>query len=213
MQDLRGSVVAHLIEAQRLLRLSAAYPSGYPARPRNVYRVLDCASDLGARINDTMARYGQQSQRLDQSFPQRLLALELTTLSADDLKLRMEGLDTKRAEMKDIGLLNEPEEHPFDTGALDSLDSAQQRVMSFYVQNTSKKLEVLTDLARRTRLLLDNVNPSSCTSGSGSIARPVWSPSARMEPPSNWRPCLPVSNTSWSCTMTSCFGSGPIRWC
>jgi len=106
LQDLRGSVVAHLIEAQRLLRLSAAYPSGYPARPRNVYRVLDCASDLGARINDTMARYGQQSQRLDQSFPQRLLAPELTTLSADDLKLRMEGLDTKRAELKDLGLLS-----------------------------------------------------------------------------------------------------------
>lgn len=103
-------------------------------------------------------RYGQQSQRLDQSFPQRLLAPELTTLSADDLKLRMEGLDTKRAELRDIGLLDELEEHPFDTGALDSLDSAQQRVMSVYVQNTSKKLEILTDLARRTRLLLDNVN-------------------------------------------------------
>jgi len=105
-----------------------------------------------------MARYGQQSQRLDQSFPQRLLAPELTTLSADDLKALMEELADKRTGLKEMGLLDEPEGHPFDTAALDKLDPVSQKVMSLYVQNTSEKLEVLTDLARRTRLLLDNVN-------------------------------------------------------
>ncbi|WP_133513070.1 AAA family ATPase [Candidatus Thiosymbion oneisti] len=158
LKGLRGSVTAHLIEAQRLLRLSISRSSGYPARPRNVHRVLEYASDLRARINDTMARYGQQSQRLDQSFPKRLLTHKLTTLSADDLKTRMEKLDTKRAELKEIGLLDEPEGHPFDTAALDHLDQVSQKAMGLYVQDTSEKLEVLTDLARRTRLLLDNVN-------------------------------------------------------
>ncbi|MCB2262878.1 MAG: ATP-binding protein [Candidatus Thiosymbion ectosymbiont of Robbea hypermnestra] len=158
LKALRGRVAAHLIEAQRLLRLSVTNPSVYPPKPRNVHRVLDCASDLRAQINDIMARYGQQSQRLDQSFPQRLLAPELATLSADDLKKRMEALDVKRVELKEMGLLDEPEGHPFDTAALDSLDPASQKVMSLYVQDTPEKLEVLSDLARRTHLLLDNVN-------------------------------------------------------
>jgi len=37
-------------------------------------------------------------------------------------------------------------------------DSESQKVMSLYVQDTSEKLEVLADLARRIHLLLDNVN-------------------------------------------------------
>jgi len=91
LQALHGSVAAHLIEAQRLLRLSIPRSSGYPARPHNVHRVLEYTSDLRTRINDTMARYGQQSQRLDQSFPKRLLTSPPLALSAEDLKTRMGG--------------------------------------------------------------------------------------------------------------------------
>lgn len=158
LKALRGRVAAHLIEAQRLLRLSVTNPSVYPPKPRNVYRVLDCASDLRAQINDTMARYGQQSQRLDQSFPQRLLTSPPPTLGTEDLKTRMGELDVKRTELKEIGLLDKPEDHPFDPATLDSLDPASQKVMRLYVQDTSEKLEVLSDLASRIRLLLDNVN-------------------------------------------------------
>lgn len=154
----RGRAAAHLIEAQRLLRLSVAHPVDYPSRSRNVYRVLDYASDLSTKINDTMARYGQQSQRLDQSFPQRLLAPELITLSADDLKARMEELDTIRTELKEMDLFDKPEGHPFNMAALDSLDKASRKVMSLYVQDTSEKLSELTDLVRRIRSFLDNVN-------------------------------------------------------
>jgi len=158
LKALRGSVAVHLIEAQRLLRLNADHPSGDQIRPDNLYMVSEYANDLSVRINDTMAHYGQQSQRLDQSFPQRLLTSPPPTLSTDDLKARMEELDIKQAELKEIGLLDKPEDYPFDTAALDTLNPASQRVMSLYVQDTSDKLEVLTDLARRTRLLLDNVN-------------------------------------------------------
>jgi len=158
LKVLRDSVAVHLIDTQRLLRPSAAYPSSDQAKPRTIHRVLDDARDLYVRINDTMARYGQQSQRLDQSFPQRLLTSPPPTLSVDDLKTRMEELDSKRAGLKKIGLLDKLEDHPFDPTTLDSIEPASQGVMSLYVQDTSDKLEVLTDLARRTRLLLDNVN-------------------------------------------------------
>ncbi len=158
LSDLRSTVRVHLIEAQRLLRVTYEDSRRYRAGPRSLFTVLDYARDLKAVINDTMARYGQQSQSLDQSFPQRLLNNRTAMLPAETLKERMEKLDARRAELKEIGLLDEPGSHPFDTAALDSLDPAQQSVMALYVEDTERKLSVLDDLARRARLLLDNVN-------------------------------------------------------
>jgi len=53
-----------------------------------------------------MARYGQQSQRLDQSFPKRLLSSQPLSLSMNDLKDRVKELDDKRVGLKEIGLLD-----------------------------------------------------------------------------------------------------------
>jgi ABC-type lipoprotein export system ATPase subunit len=158
LRQLREAVAVHLIEAQRLFRLNAVEPRGYRQRRRTIFRVIDCAQDLQALIRETMAKYGQQSQRLDQTFPQRLLVAPPTPLNAEDIKARMDELDARRSELKDIGLLDRPEVHPFDTKTLDTLDTTRQSVMSLYVQDTTQKLQVLDDLARRTRLLLDNVN-------------------------------------------------------
>jgi hypothetical protein len=158
LKALKDRTAVHLIAAQRLFKLSPAYPVQYRAKARNVYTVLDYADDLRERINDTMARYGQQSQRLDQSFPQRLLNSSLANLTAEDLKARMDDLDRKRVELKQIGLLDKPEDRPFDTAELERLDQTRQTVMTLYVQDTSHKLAVLSDLASRARIFLDNVN-------------------------------------------------------
>jgi ABC-type transport system involved in cytochrome c biogenesis ATPase subunit len=156
--DLRQQVTVHFIEAQRLLRFGPDETRRYRSRSRTVFTVLNYARDLKDRISETMARYGQQSQTLDQSFPQRLLSTKIATLEAGDLKRQMKELDAKRARLKEIGLLDEPQGHPFDTNALDRLDDTQLSVMTLYVHDTADKLAVLDDLARRTRILLDNVN-------------------------------------------------------
>jgi predicted ATPase len=157
-REFRSKVNAHLIEAQRLLRVTPGEPYRYRRETRMVSTVLDYSQDLHRRISETMARYGRQSQALDQSFPQRLLTAAGHPLEASDLKQRMSELDGKRGELKEIGVLDEPAVHPFDTAALDNLDPTQKRVMTLYVQDTAEKLAALDDLARRTRLLLDNVN-------------------------------------------------------
>jgi predicted ATPase len=158
LKEVREKVKVHLIAAQRLLRVAPEDPRHYRPGPRTLSTVLDCATDLKSRINDTMARYGQQSQTLDQSFPQRLLSSHAATLPADALKQRMEGLDDRRNDLKGIGLLDKLDSHPFNTATLESLEPAQQRVMALYVEDTERKLSELDDLARRARLLLDNVN-------------------------------------------------------
>ena len=151
---------AHLIEAQRLVRIdekSEAPPSkifGGRHTPSTIATVNERSQEFHKRLDDTMAQYGRQSQTLDQSFPQRLMSAT-HQLKEDELQKKMAALDEKTTELIAVGILDETQTRPFQA---ENLDLTQARVMTLYVQDTEKKLQVFDDLANRTRLLLDNVN-------------------------------------------------------
>ncbi len=153
---------AHLIEAQRLVRIDWESVPRYeymrmPRHPSTITAVVECGQDFRKRLDDTMVQYGRQSQALDQSFPQRLISAT-GQLAVDKLQTRMSDLDEKTAALKKIGILDETPAHPFRVASLGDIDPTQARVMTLYVLDTVSKLEALDDLASRTRLLLDNVN-------------------------------------------------------
>ena len=104
-----------------------------------------------------MADYGRQAQALDQTFPQRLMTAS-DNVHIPDILVRMERLTEKTDNYKTIGILDETTSHPFDIGSLGALDSTRVSALNLYVQDTERKLEVLGDLANRTRHLLDSVN-------------------------------------------------------
>ena len=104
-----------------------------------------------------MAFYGRQSQRLDQSFPQRLISAT-DKLPVDAIQDALKTLDNKTKKFTTMGILDRSQAHPFDMGRLENIDATQARVMTLYVSDTEEKLEVLDDLANRTELLLKNVN-------------------------------------------------------
>ena len=152
----------HLIEAQRLVRMDLdprgkhEYYRRYP-RAQMISTVVDYSRDFHKRLDETMADYGRQSQSLDQSFPQRLMAAG-ENLKVQELQDRMSKLDEKTTEYKTMGILDKSPTHPSPVSSLGNIDNTQTRVMTLYVHDTEKKLEALEDLATRTRLLLDNVN-------------------------------------------------------
>ena len=155
----------HLIEVQRLVRVDRKLGSGFDQMlmsrgPSTIPAVVECSRDFRNRLSETMARYGRQSQTLDQSFPQRLILAtdELDELPVDELQEQMNVLDKKTDGLKAIGILDKTPEHPLDGVHLGNIDPTQARVMTLYVRDTEKKLQALDDLASRTRLLLDNVN-------------------------------------------------------
>ena len=153
----------HLIEAQRLMRTyldSSSWPDFGPGpyrHPTPTSSVVECSRDFRQRLDHTMAAYGRQAQTLDQSFPQRLISIT-DELAIHEIQARMETLARKTGDYKKIGILDETTTHPFDIDSLGDLDDTQARVMTLYLQDTERKLEVLDDLASRTRLLLKNVN-------------------------------------------------------
>ena len=153
---------AHFIEAQRLVRTDwrpfphFSYPR--PLRPEPTMPAVDeCREHFRERIAETMVRYGRESQALDQSFPQRLMSAT-DELAVDELKEQMSDLDRKTEELKRIGVLDETPAHPFPVDSLSGMDPTRIRVMTLYVRDTEQKLQVLDDLAKRVRVLLDNVN-------------------------------------------------------
>ena len=152
----------HFIEAHRLVRTDSKSRSrhdyGWGGRTSTVgSAVVECGDHFQHRLGDTMARYGRDSQALDQSFPQRLMSAT-DELSVHDIQAELRKLDTKTAEYKSMGILDETRVHPFDTGSLEQIDKTQTRVMTLYLSDTATKLKALEDLARRAGLLLSNVN-------------------------------------------------------
>lgn len=145
---------SYLIEAQMLVR--PRYLQRWPRRHRTMpSRVVECSTELKQCIDDTMAEYGRQAQVLDQSFPQRLMQRSGANdiLSIKEMRERMSELVRKTEELKDIGILDET---PIQI--VGDMDESQAGVMTLYVDDTAKKLQVLEDLASRARLLLSSLN-------------------------------------------------------
>jgi len=153
---------AHLIEAQRLVRAEqgqSAHPRFGPAdrSPSMVSAVSECSTDFRGRLDDTMVRYGRQSQLLDQSFPERLISAT-DQLTPAELQNRMLALDRTTSVLTKIGILDETPPHPSPATGLEGVDDTRLRVMTLYVLDTEQKLSAFDDLARRAGTLLDNVN-------------------------------------------------------
>ena len=167
LDEFLGNTNVHLIEAQRLVRPSFDAASRSDFDPRYYLRpfhhsiltssVVECSKELKERLDSTMAAYGRRAQTLDQTFPQRLMK-ESEEIPIHDIQTRMEKLAEKTENYKTIGILDKTTVHPFDIGSLGTLDETRVSAMALYVQDTEQKLEVLDDLANRTRHLLDSVN-------------------------------------------------------
>jgi ABC-type lipoprotein export system ATPase subunit len=165
LRELRGRINVHLIEAQRLIRLSTQ-ASEWRYRPggerTTTATVQEYSRDLKRRLETTLANYAKQSQKLDQSFPQRLLQGALGPLSVEQLKVEMQTVEATRDRLKRIGVLDrgDPNQdtYPLEVSQLESLQQAQLSVMSVYARDTKEKLSVLEALSDRIEILLTVLN-------------------------------------------------------
>ncbi len=160
LKEIRKKFNSHFIEAQRLIKLGANNPDWRhgPYRERSVIEtVQDYSRDLKKRVSETLNVYAKESQRLDQTFPQRLLGSIKKARSISELKADFSEIEEQRAKLKRIGLIDDTEDsnYPFN---ISSLDDTQATVMSLYIEDTRAKLGTLKDLALRIEILLDNIN-------------------------------------------------------
>lgn len=165
MRELLSQINVHLIETQRLLKLTNfSREQRYRPEPeRHVTNTVQAYSyDLKNKLESALATYAKQSQKLDQTFPQRLLQHTITPLTIEQLKQKMQQVEATRDRLKRIGILDSgdstQESYPLQIAQLDALKPEQVAVMSVYAGDTEEKLAALGALAGRVEILLDVLN-------------------------------------------------------
>jgi predicted ATP-binding protein involved in virulence len=167
--ELRQNTHTHFIETQRLIRLNSQTSNHryQPSSPRNT--VEEYAKDLQQKLETTLADYAKASQRLDQTFPRRLLEKATQPISPSELntsrtintlKSDLQQIETEREQLKKIGVLDREEtgQTTLQSTDLDSLGGYQLSVMVVYAQDSKQKLEVLKPLSEKVEILLDILN-------------------------------------------------------
>jgi predicted ATP-binding protein involved in virulence len=160
---MRGKVSVQLVETQRLLRTppdARFHPDYYPQSERKpmIATVRSYSEDLVRQMARTLSRYGTESQKLDQTFPQRLIRYSHSDLGTDELKARLKALDERHTNLSKLGLIDRTFSYPASSTEIDQLEQTKRNVMALYVSDTEKKLAFLDDLAIRIQLLLRSVN-------------------------------------------------------
>ena len=150
-----------LIQAQRLIRVGRSSTRGYARREGAAIRdtVLAYSADLKTRIDQTLAEYGREAQRLDQTYPQRLLQQASAPageglMEQSAISESLHTMKQQQAEYQALGILGEqPQEMGPNQDALLTTD-VYRAAMSVYVRDAQEKLKIVHNLAPRVQLLL-----------------------------------------------------------
>lgn len=150
-----------LIQAQRLIRVGRASARTYLRQEGPAIRdtVSAYSADLKSRIDQTLAEYGREAQRRDQTYPQRLLQQASAPLgdglmAQEEIIESLHTLKRQQAGYQALGILDEQTQNM----ALNEdqlLTDVYRAAMSVYVRDTQAKLKIVDNLAQRVRLLLD----------------------------------------------------------
>ncbi len=164
LRELRDRLVVHFIETERLTR-QADEVQDHQYRSHSgrkmVNTIHEYSRELAGKLNSTFANYAMQSQKLDQTFPQRLLKGG-PPLTIAELKRRMQQVAQTREWMQKIGILEAAHgaQDPYllQIDQLDALQPEQLAVMSVYVSDTEEKLAALEELSGQVNMLLTALN-------------------------------------------------------
>lgn len=158
--ELTHTFECRFIETQRLLDLRPVQPgAGRWSRsgPAGYRAVVDTdAQDLVARIKAARDEYLVISQKLDPSFPRRLIEQADTSeeLDEEDLRKQIDALDQERSRLVNAGLVDQTYHQPLP---MKTIDDRILGVLQVYLQDGRDKFRPFEDIYKKidtfTRIL------------------------------------------------------------
>ncbi|MDN4648503.1 AAA family ATPase [Curtobacterium sp. PsM8] len=147
----------YLIETQRLVTIpSTTNGSRIDSQLSPKWNVEAYAGDLKQRIERALAENSLASQRLDRSFPRRIIDQHVEdALSEEDIRQQYQEQDLHRRRLVDIGLTSAEMDVPLPTK---ELKEWQRAVLTTYLEDNALKLGTFDDLLARISLLEELVN-------------------------------------------------------
>ncbi len=159
LDKLKHDIHVRLIESQRLLnvipnRSARVYPGSTSMLPT----VTAYSDELAQIMRDKFSEYGEVSQSLDRTFPNRLVQRQSSpNLTDEQLRDRLEQLEVTRSRLITIGLLDKTENTGFPIQP-SAMDESTKNILSVYVEDVEKKLNVFNDVANKIGLLRRIIN-------------------------------------------------------
>lgn len=156
LNKIRDSINVRFIESQRLLDISNSAKIGRTIRmPMTLYSVASYSEDLAENIQTKLAEYGQLSQTLDRTFPARVVQKK-ASLTDDQLREKIDQLESERNQLISAGLLKKDEDSNFQVK--DSIDDSTRKLLSVYIEDVDKKLNVFNDIYPKVELFKNIIN-------------------------------------------------------
>lgn len=157
LENIIKSSPIHLIITQRLFIMSEEETDrSRGMKPRMIIAVEENSKELSRKIEAKLAESAELSQKLDSTFPNRLLQLSNNEkLDERYLREKLDNLEKRRRKLMDTGLLEKDEgvEIP-----IDNIDSTKKEVLSLYIKDTEEKLSVFDEMSDKIELMKTIIN-------------------------------------------------------
>lgn len=162
LNDFLSDFNVHLIETQRLLRLTPRDPR----RARHIgpeaqqVTVAEFAEDLTVKIREALAQNSRRSQELDRTFPPRVLRDEGVPppeATEERIRQRYAQQNELRTRLEEIAVLDTSGEVPLALPTK-TLQPWQRSFLWTYLDDNDEKLATFQRIHDRVRLLRDIVN-------------------------------------------------------
>lgn len=157
LENIIKSSPIHLIITQRLFIMSEEETDrSRGMKPRMIIAVEENSKELSRKIEAKLAESAELSQKLDSTFPNRLLQLSNNEkLDERYLREKLDNLEKRRRKLMDTGLLEKDEgvEIP-----IDNIDSTKKEVLSLYIKDTEKKLSIFDEISDKIKLMKTIIN-------------------------------------------------------
>ncbi len=153
-----------LIETQRLLIKSEPKKESESFTLTNTYQpsyketVIEYSKDLVNEIRNRLAKSTELAMRLDRTYPTRLADKrnKLTKHETESLALELSKLEKMRDLLYKVGLIDKDEYKDFQYDGKE--DDFMKKVLTVYIDDSKKKLEIFDDLAQKIELFKQIIN-------------------------------------------------------
>lgn len=147
--DFSDSLNVHFIQDQRLIQRET---HNRRSRRGFIDTIEKYSNELSELIRESGVESSDVSQRLDTTFPERLLKenSDLVPMEAEILQTELEALQLRRSALLSFNLLSSTEH--LAPIPLDEIKSGDTKVLTLYVQDTKEKLAPYDDIYKKIEL-------------------------------------------------------------
>ncbi|MBP0013609.1 MAG: AAA family ATPase [Roseofilum sp. SID2] len=159
LEKIQKNINIKLVKSQRL----ASFYSRENSEDSNLEvwmqpTILEYAQELADLIRSARTEYGTVSQSLDRTFPVRLVQHSTKSkFTKEELRYQLDALEKHRYHLIDLGLLDRGEDSEFQIPKTE-IDKSTQSILSVYIEDVKKKLDVFQKVAKKIELFRKVIN-------------------------------------------------------